>query len=501
MTGRVDGVENIGEANAMRQVEERHTRNFIDGEWRTAASGQTRTNVNPGDTTDVIAEFAESGGVDADTAVDAAVAAGPAWKDLGPIKRAEFLRRAETLLTDRAEEFAAAITREQGKLLEEARGEVKRALAILDFTAGEARRLNGVTTPAEEPRTFSFTFRSPIGVVGLVTPWNFPLAIPMWKVAPALIAGCTTVFKPSPFTPYTAALLTQLLADAGVPAGVLNLVQGDRAAGEALTANPAVAGISFTGSLPVGLAIHQAGAGRLMRSQLELGGKNAVLVLHDANLDKATDAIVFGAFGQAGQRCSATSRVIVDKRVKEDLLERLVKRVAALKVGYGADDTADICPVVNEDRLTACLAAIDAAQDAGAKVAVGGERATEGLPDGYYVKPTVLRDVPWDCEIAQEEIFGPVLSVIDAEDFDDAMRISNSVKYGMSGTIFTADQSTAFEAINRFEAGMLHVNRPGVGAYAHVPHIGSKLSQFGAAECSPQVWDFYTEWKSACISY
>jgi len=482
-------------------IDSRLTGNFVGGEWTVGESGQTRANVNPGDLSDTIGVFTESGGTDVDAAVDAARDAAAQWRELGPIKRASYLRAAERLIERRADEFAAAITREQGKLLEEARGEVNRALAILDFTAGEARRLNGVTTPAEEPRTLSMTFRTPIGVVGLITPWNFPLAIPMWKVAPALLAGCTAVFKPSPFTPYTAALLTGVFTEAGVPAGVLNLVQGDRAAGEALVANPAVAGISFTGSLPVGTAIHVAGAPRLLRMQLELGGKNAVIVLDDADLDAAAEAIAFGAFGQAGQRCSATSRVIVDRRVKDDLLERLVTRASALKVGPGTDPTAEVCPVVNEERLAACLDAIDGAQDAGAKIACGGGRVIDGLPEGYYVAPTVLRDVPWNCEIAQEEVFGPVLSVIDADGFDDAMRISNSVKYGMSGTIFTQNQSRAFEALDRFEAGMLHVNRPGVGAYAHLPHMGVKASQFGPPECSPQVWDFYTDWKSACISY
>jgi alpha-ketoglutaric semialdehyde dehydrogenase len=282
---------------------------------------------------------------------------------------------------------------------------------------------------------------------------------------------------------------------------VLNLVQGDRAAGEALVANPAVAGISFTGSLAVGLSVQQAGAARLLKTQLELGGKNALVVLADADLEKATDAIVHGAFGQAGQRCSATSRVVVESEVADDLVRRLVDRVRRMRVGPGADPASDIGPVVNEDRMRACLAAIDTAQDEGAKVAVGGARAIDGLPHGYYVQPTVLRDGSWDSTIAQEEGFGPVLSVIEATGFDDAIRISNSVKYGMSATLFTKDPARIFESLDQFEAGMLHVNRPGVGAYAHLPHIGAKLSQHGAPECSPEVWEFYTEWRSACISY
>ena len=477
------------------------TDNFIDGQWRGAIGGRTRPNVNPADVSDVIGEFAESDAADVAAAVTAAHRASPAWRAIGPIERATYLNRAGRLLAERADEFAVAITREQGKRTSEARGEVDRALAIAEFTAGEGRRLNGVTTPAEEPRTLAMTFRRPIGVVGLVTPWNFPLAIPLWKVAPALVAGCPAILKPSPLTPLTSALLVRAFADAGIPAGVLNLVQGDRDAGEALVADERVAGISFTGSLPVGREIQQAGAHRLLRTQLELGGKNALIVLADANLDKAVEAIVHGAFGQAGQRCSATSRVLVDTPVRDELLARLRDRVGAMRVGPGTDPAADIGPVVNEQRLEACLAAVQGARRAGAKVICGGERATAGLPDGYYVQPTVLADVGWDSEIAQEEVFGPVLSVVDCHGFDDAMRIANSVRYGMSGTIFTQNPATMFEALDRFEAGMLHVNRPGVGAYAHLPHIGAKQSQYGAPECSPQVWDFYTDWKSACISY
>ncbi|MDI3403707.1 aldehyde dehydrogenase family protein [Streptomyces cavernicola] len=476
--------------------------NFVDGLWARAESGLTRENVNPADFSDVLGEFAESGGVDADRAVDAAAAALPAWRALGPIKRAAHLTEAGRLLAERAEEVAAAITREQGKLLKEARGEVQRALAVLEFTAGQARTLGGVTVPAEDDRTFAYTFRRPIGVVGLVTPWNFPLAIPMWKVAPALLSGCTAVLKPSPLTPLTSALLVEVFQQAGLPDGVLNLVQGDVAAGEALVANPAVAGISFTGSLGVGTAIHTGGAHRLLRTQLELGGKNAVVVCDDADLDKAVDAVVHGAFGQAGQRCSATSRAVVDVRVRDRFLDLLVARVAGLRVGPGDDPASQLCPVVNTVRRDAALAAIAGAQRDGGKVLCGGgPEERPDLPEGCYVQPTVIRDVPWDSELAQEEVFGPVLAVVDADGFDDAIRIANSVKYGMSGTVFTASQARAFEAVERFEAGMLHVNRPGVGAYAHLPHVGAKASQYGPPECSPEVFDFYTEWHSACIGY
>ncbi|MER5307726.1 aldehyde dehydrogenase family protein [Streptomyces sp. NPDC002773] len=484
----------------MAEPRPEHLLNHIDGAWVPSSTGAVRADLNPADTDDVIGEFAESGAKDAAAAVDAAAAAQGAWDALGPIERATFLTAAARLIEERQEVFAAAITREQGKRLSEARGEVTRSLAILDFTIGEARRINGVTTPAEEPRTLAMTFRRPLGVVGLITPWNFPVAIPMWKAAPALVAGCTAVLKPSPLTPWTSALLVEAFADAGLPPGVLNLLQGDREPGEALVSDPRVAGISFTGSLPVGRAINKAGAGRLMRTQLELGGKNALIVLADADLDAAVDAIVHGAFGQSGQRCSATSRVIVDRPVRDQLLDRLVPRVRAMRIGRGDQDGADIGPVVNEERMRACLDAVDSAVAAGATVACGGGAADPGTP-GYFVNPTVLTDVAWDSEIAQEEVFGPVLSVIDCDGYEDAMRISNSVKYGMSGTIFTRNPSLMFQALQDFQAGMLHVNRPGVGAYSHLPHMGAKASQLGAPECSPDVWDFYTDLRSACIRY
>ena len=471
-------------------ISDHHLRNFVGGSWVSPIAGRARPNINPANVTDHIGDFPESAPEDVRTAVDAARAAFGEWKSLGPIRRADYLSAVGRLVEERSEDLTQAITREQGKLLREAREEVRRALAILEFTAGEGRRLNGVTTPAEEPRTFSYTFRSPIGVVGLITPWNFPLAIPVWKVAPALLAGCTAILKPSPLTPLAAALLTELCWEAGLPPGVLNLVQGDVEAGEALVANPAVAGISFTGSVPVGIKVHAAGTDRLMRTQLELGGKNAVVVLDDADLDSAAEAIASGAFGNAGQRCSATSRAIVHVNVRDALLDRLVARASGLRVGPGADPASDVGPVISAERMADCLAAVAGAQAAGAKLCCGGGRAGEG---GHFVQPTVLADVPWDCELAQREIFGPVLAVIAANGFDEAIKIANSVEYGMSATIFTRDPARIFEAVERFDAGMLHVNRPRVGSFAHLPHVGAKLSQFGPPECGPQVWDFYTE--------
>ncbi|MGW7681702.1 aldehyde dehydrogenase family protein [Kribbella sp. NPDC054772] len=482
------------------KVRPEHLLNYIGGTWTPGSSGQSRSNLNPANTGDVIGEFTESAAADVTSAIDAAAAAQAEWDAIGPIERAKVLTRAARLIEERIEDFSEAITREQGKRLIEARGEVTRGLVILDFHIGEARRMNGETTAAEEPRTVVMTFRRPIGVVGLITPWNFPLTIPIWKVAPALLSGCTAVLKPSPLTPLTCALLVQAFHDAGVPSGVLNLVQGDREAGETLVNDERVAGISFTGSLPVGQAINRAGAGRLLRTQLELGGKNALIVLDDADLDAACDAIIHGAYGQSGQRCSATSRVIVDRAVHDELIDRLAPRVRAMKIGPGEQPDADIGPVVNDERHQACLTAIERAVADGADVLAGGEAAHLETP-GYFVKPTLLDNVAWDSHLAQEEVFGPVLSVIVCDGYDDAMRISNSVKYGMSGTIFTQNPSLMFQALQDFQAGMLHVNRPGVGAYSHLPHMGAKASQLGAPECSPDVWNFYTDLRSACIRY
>ncbi|MEV7603980.1 aldehyde dehydrogenase family protein [Paenarthrobacter sp. NPDC089322] len=476
--------------------------NFIDGQWRPSSEGSTFPNTNPADTRDVIGLFPDSTAQDALDAIESAAKARQPWESLGSIKRGDILFRAAEVLSRRKEELASAVTREQGKCLRESRGEAQRAIDILRYIAGEGRRLSGSTLPADEARSMALTWRKPIGVVALITPWNFPLAIPVWKVAPALLSGCTAVLKPSPLAPLTAALLVDIFTEAGVPAGVLNLVQGDKAPGETLSNHPLVRGISFTGSLGVGLAIQQAAAPRLARTQLELGGKNALIVLADADLDLAADAILHGAFGQAGQRCSATSRVVVERTVREELVGKVLSRIGELTIGDPTKESTRLGPVVNLDRLTACVRAIEQASDSGAVIRTGGKIADEGgLIHGFYMEPTLLTDVAPDSELAMEEVFGPVLAVIDAENFAHAMAISNSVKYGMSGTIFTNNRAHIYDALESFEAGMLHVNRPGVGAWPHMPHMGAKLSQYGAPECSPETWDFYMEWRSACISF
>lgn len=483
-------------------VPEKFQKNYIDGAWRAASDGGTFVNLNPADTSDIIGNFAESTANDAFDAIDAAKRAARGWEKLGSIARGEILFAAAGVMERRIDELAAAVTREQGKTFAEAKAEAKRGIDILRYTAGEGRRISGSTLPADQGRTMALTWRKPVGVVALITPWNFPLAIPIWKMAPALLSGCTSIIKPSPLAPLTTALLVDIFNEAGVPGGVLNLLQGDRIAGETLTNHPDVRGISFTGSLGVGLAIQKAAAPRLARTQLELGGKNALIVLEDANLDDAADAVVHGAFGQAGQRCSATSRVLAHRSIRAELVQKLRERLSQVHIGNPAEPVTTLGPVVDANRLEACVAAITQAKADGATIALGGERLTHGeYANGYFIEPTVITDVAPDSELAMEEVFGPVLSVIDVDSFDHAMQISNSVKYGMSGTIFTQNRAHIFDALDQFEAGMLHVNRPGVGAWPHMPHMGAKLSQYGPPECSPETWDFYTEWRSACVAF
>jgi aldehyde dehydrogenase (NAD+) len=472
--------------------------NFISGDFVESPDGRVEPNLNPADLADELEPVVFSTAADVDRAVAAASAALPSWDDRGPIARGRIVARAARNLEDRADEVAAAITREQGKLVREAEAEVERTIAVLEFAAGHGRRLNGSTTPADDDRTFAFTFRVPVGVTALITPWNFPLAIPAWKLGPALVAGCTAVLKPSPLTPWTATLLLEAFAAAGTPPGVVNLVHGDREAGAALVADPRVAAVSFTGSVPVGREINGVAAPRLARTQLELGGKNAVIVLDDAVVDDAVDAVVRGAFSNAGQRCSATSRVIVQPGIRERFVEQLLQRVSELRVGPGTSPAADIGPVVDAARRRACNEAVDEAAADGVEVVSTGS-FLDGLPDGYYVRPAVVLDPAPSSRIAQTEIFGPVVAVLEAASFEDAIRIANDVEYGMSAAIFTRDLARIHDALRRLDAGMLHVNRPGTGAYPHLPHGGTKASQYGPPECSAETFDFYTELRSACV--
>ena len=395
----------------------------------------------------------------------------------------------------RAEEMAQTITIEEGKPISDARGEVKRAMAIMEYAAGEGRRMFGYTTPSELPDTVAYTTRRPLGVVGIITPWNFPLAIPAWKIAPALICGNTLVFKPASATPLSAVKLIEIFEEAGLPAGVLNLVTGPGGqVGNALVESPDVKGISFTGSTEIGTDLYSESAKRLKKVQAEMGGKNAVIVLSDADMDKAMDGIVQGAFGSTGQRCTATSRVIVEESVHDQFVTELIERTSKLKVGDGLDPGNDIAPLSSQNQKDKVLEFIGIGTEEGAELAFGGRNLTEdGLNEGYYVEPAVFTGVTSDMRIAQEEIFGPVLTVFKAKDLKEAIEISNSVEFGLSSSVYTKDITKAYEYINTVETGMVHVNASTLGGEVHLPFGGLNSSGVGQREQGTAAVDFFSE--------
>jgi alpha-ketoglutaric semialdehyde dehydrogenase len=454
--------------------------------------------VNPARPGTVLGRFPVAGQETVERAVLSAHGRLAAWRETGPIARADLLYRLAALMERDRAELAALITTEHGKTSAEAAAEVARSIEIVRFAAGMGRRLGGRTLPSDSPNTWSSTSRHSIGVVALITPWNFPLAIPVWKLAPALVAGCTVVLKPSPLAPFTAQRLVELAHEAGVPHEAVNLVHGGGEAGTALVEHPLVRGVSFTGSVEVGRHVQTVAAASFTRTQLELGGKNAVLVLPDADLTKAADAIAHGAFGQAGQRCSATSRAIIHEDVFDEMVQLLAARAGALRVGPPDDPGTDLGPLINDTSLKRCLDAVaDAVRD-GARLRAGGT-AVETEDGGYFMAPTVITDVAADAALATTEIFGPVLVALRCRDFDEALAINNSVRYGMSATLFTGSLKLIGRFLAEAEAGMLHVNRPGVGAFPHMPHIGTKESQAGPAECSDDAFEFFTELRTATI--
>jgi aldehyde dehydrogenase (NAD+) len=391
--------------------------------------------------------------------------------------------------------LAETITIEEGKPIADARGEVKRAMAIMEYAAGEGRRMFGYTTPSELPDTVAYTVRRPLGVVGIITPWNFPLAIPAWKIAPALICGNALVFKPASATPLSAVKLMEIFEEAGLPAGVLNLVTGPGGqVGTALVESPDVKGISFTGSTEIGTELYSESAKRLKKVQAEMGGKNAVIVLSDADMDKAMNGIVQGAFGSTGQRCTATSRVIVEEDVYDRFMTELIERTSKLIIGDGLDASMDIAPLASQNQKDKVLEYIGIGTEEGAELAFGGRNMTGGeFDEGYYVEPTVFTGVTPDMRIAQEEIFGPVLTVFKAKDLKEAIGIANSVEFGLSSSVYTKDITKAYEYINTVETGMVHVNASTLGGEVHLPFGGLNSSGVGQREQGTAAVDFFSE--------
>lgn len=458
-----------------------------------AAVVLTKTNPSTGD---VMSIFPPAREWEVETAVAAAADSFAGWVSLGPVRRGEIIYRLSALLDEQRSQLAAMIAAEHGKPMKDALGEVDRTVALVRFAASFGRRLGGRTLPSDTPNTHSSTTVRPVGPVALITPWNFPLAIPAWKLAPALVAGCTVVLKPSPLAPRTAQRLVELAEQAGVPIGVISVLQGDGATGELLVSHQDIAGVSFTGSVEVGRRIQSVAARSMTRTQLEMGGKNAVIVMDDADVERAAAAVVSGAFGQSGQRCSATSRVIVHRAVHEQLVASITARADALRLGPPDDPSSDLGPLISEDAMSRCLEAISRSVADGGRVLCGAERVQS---PGYYVRPTVIDGLMPDAHLAQTEVFGPVLVVLTADSLDEAIAINNAVHYGMSATIFTRDLRAAAKFVEEAEAGMLHVNRPGTGAFAHMAHVGTKASQFGPAECSEQTFEFFLETRTVTV--
>ena len=486
----------------MAATAEKTFRNFVGGEWVNAASGETFESRNPA-TGELIGVFPKSSAEDVDRAVEAAKAAYERWRLVPAPRRGELLYRFGRLLIERKEELAQLMSREMGKVLVEARGDVQEAIDMSFYMAGEGRRLFGQTTPSELPDKFNMSVRTPIGVVGVITPWNFPIAIPSWKIAPALVCGNTVVFKPANDTPLLGERFVELLAEAGVPDGVVNVVHGfGRDVGDRIVRHPDVRVVTLTGSRETGVEVLKAAAEGLKHVHLELGGKNAIIVLDDADLELAVEGIVWSAFGTSGQRCTAASRVIVEEGVYAEVERRLVAAAERLRLGPGWEEGVDVGPVINARALEKIDSYSGIGRDEGARLLTGGEVATgNGLDQGFFYRPTIFGDVDPEMRIAQEEIFGPTTALIPVRDFDEAIRVSNGIRYGLSSSIFTRDVNKAFRAMRDLVAGITYVNAGTIGAEVHLPFGGTKDTGNGHREAGQAALDVFTEWKSVYVDY
>ncbi len=478
-------------------------KNFIDGEWVESSTGQTFENRNPADTRDVVGIFQRSGKADVDAAVDAAKRAFAKWRLVPAPRRAEILFRASEMLMDHKEEYSRDMTREMGKVIKETRGDTQEAIDCGYYTAGEGRRLFGPTVPSELPNKFAMAVRQPIGVCGMIAPWNFPMAIPSWKIFPALVSGNTCVIKPAEDTPLSTLNFVRTLSDAGVPKGVINIVSGyGPEAGMPLVEHKDVRAVSFTGSSEVGRLIGETAARSFKHCSLELGGKNPMIVMEDANLDLAIDGGLWGAFGTTGQRCTATSRIILHKSIYKQFVEKFIEKAKKIKVGNGLDESIEMGPAINEKQLKRDFSYIEIGKNEGAKLLSGGNRIEDGdLKYGFFLQPTVFGDVNPKMRIAQEEIFGPVVCMIPCDNLEHGIEIANDIGYGLSSSLYTRDVNRAFAAIRDLDAGITYVNAPTIGAEVHLPFGGVKATGNGHREGGIGAIDFYTEWKSIYIDY
>jgi aldehyde dehydrogenase (NAD+) len=475
---------------------------FIAGEWCDGVGGETFESRNPADSRDVIGRCQAGTPADVAMAIKAAETAWPMWSRTPAPKRGEILYRFGALMAEHKERLSQAMSREMGKVIAEARGDVQEGIDIAFLMAGEGRRMFGDTVPSELPDKWAMSIRQPIGVAGIITPWNFPIAIPCWKMMPALVAGNTVVFKPASDTPHCAVLLVELMAEAGFPPGTVNLVTGAGAdVGDAIVDSPDVPVISFTGSSATGRHIAERAGKRLKRLSLELGGKNGIVVMADADLDLATDGILWSAFGTTGQRCTAASRVVVERPVVDALLDRLESRARKLRLGPGADPATDVGPLINAGAVDKVAGYVEIGRGEG-ELVTGGSRATDGpLANGNFFEPTIFSGVAPMDRIAQEEIFGPVLSVVPVDDYKGAVTAINQTRYGLSSSIFTRDANTAFRAMRDFETGIVYVNAGTTGAETHLPFGGWKETGNGHREAGHAALDTFTEWKSIYVDF
>jgi alpha-ketoglutaric semialdehyde dehydrogenase len=489
--------------NAARAAVETYY-NYIGGEWVASESGEMFENINPADSNDIVGRFPLSTSDDVNAAVNAAQNAFDRWRNTPAPKRAELLFRLGEILIRNKEQFTADMTREMGKVLKEAGGDVQEAIDCTYYTAGEGRRLHGFTSPAEMRDKFAMCVRQPVGLCGLITPWNFPMAIPSWKLIPALVCGNTVVLKPAEDTPLSTYNLVKACEEAGIPPGVVNLVTGyGETVGAAMTNHPALRLISFTGSTETGRIVASACAERNAICSLEMGGKNAIIVMDDADIDLAVEGAIWGAFGTSGQRCTASSRLVVHKKVYKQFVAKLVENTKALRVGNGADPKTDVGPVINADAVEKIMSYIRIGRnDDGAKLACGGRRLSKGdYANGHFIEPTVFTDAAPDMRISQEEIFGPVTTVIPASSLEEAIQIANGVRYGLSAAIYTQNVNRAFKAMNEMYTGIFYVNASTIGAEVHLPFGGTKATGNGHREAGTQVLDIFSEWKSIYVDF
>ncbi|HEY7185027.1 MAG TPA: aldehyde dehydrogenase family protein [Vicinamibacterales bacterium] len=476
--------------------------NYIDGSWVGTRSGRTFENRNPANRDDLIGEFQDSTAEDVDTAIAAAARAYETWRLVPAPKRAEILFAASRLIETRKDALAKDMTREMGKVLEETRGDVQEAIDMTLFMAAEGRRMYGQTVPSELRDKFAMSVRQPMGVCSVITPWNFPMAIPSWKIAPALVCGNTVVFKPATLTPLSAVNFVKILEEAGLPRGVVNLVTGGPDVGTRMSTHDDVKVVSFTGSTAVGRIVGQNAAPTFKKVHLEMGGKNVVMIMDDAKIDLAVEGCLWGGFGTTGQRCTAASRVVVHERIYDAFVREFVARTKALRVGDGLDERTQVGPSVSEAQLETVMKYVTIGCEEGATLLAGGRRLDTGPhARGWFHEPTIFGDVDPRMRIAQEEIFGPVVSVMRCRSFDEAIAIGNRVAYGLSASIYTQDINKAFAAMRDMYTGIFYVNAPTIGAEVHLPFGGTKATGNGHREAGTAALDVFSEWKSIYVDF